>query len=150
MEVPPISKSREVARSIGEGFRTVGRGVYETGAGFIEGAGLSIPSPKTVGKAAGKVARGAYESIGSIELRDPNEPWEGWDTPQKTRKPSSRLPLETQLAIIVTLGELYPELYMSIWYPGIKPSEFTATLRDHFPDTYEEMREYTYSTDITL
>ena len=40
------------------------------------------------------------------------------------------------------LAELYPEVYMNLWYENMSYSEFIGSLRNNFPDIYEELREY--------
>ena len=140
--VPPIRQPREVARSIGKGVRTIGKGLYETGAGFVEGLGVPKITPRSVGKGAGRLVRSAGEASQGMGFRDPDWFWGGIGEPREsTRKPTSRLPFETQKVIIDSLAELYPEVYMAIWSQGIQFPEFIGSLRNNFPEIYEELRE---------
>lgn len=142
MQVPPLGRPREVARSIGRGVRTVGRGAYEVGAGLVEGLGIPRPTLRGAGRVTGEAIREA----GQIAFRDPDYFWGDWERPRKReqlpRKPASRLPVETQAAIIRELGELHPNIYNRLWYRGITYSEFIGSLRTYFPDIYEEVRDY--------
>ena len=144
-EVPPIRQPREVARVIGRGFRAVGRGIYETGAGFVEGLGVPEITPRKAGRVAGRVIRKMGEAPRDLTFRDPDYFWGDWERTREPKKPTSRLPIETQSIMIKYLGELHPEIYIRIWYQGVTYSEFIGTLRNNFPDIYEEMRDYTYA-----
>lgn len=144
-EVPPIRQPREVARGIGRGFRAVGRGIYETGAGFVEGLGVPAITPRRAGRVAGRVIRRMGEAPGDLTFRDPDYFWGDWERTREPKKPASRLPIETQSIMIKYLGELHPEIYTRIWYQGVTYSEFIGTLRNNFPDIYEEMRDYAYA-----
>ena len=145
MAVPPLRRPRRIARSIGRGVRAAGRGAYEVGAGFVEG--LDVPKPTLRG--AGKVAGEAVREAGALRFRDPDYFWGDWEKPRRAaetrrmpRRPASRLPTETQAAMIRELGELYPDIYNRLWYTGVSYSEFIGSLRNYFPDIYEEIRVF--------
>ena len=145
-EVPSIRRPRQIARGIGRGLRTTGGGIYETGAGFIKSLGVPRPTARGVGKATGGVFRGIGEAF-----KDSDYFWGDWETPRQEtrprepRRPTSRLPIETQSIMIRTLAEFYPEIYARLWYRGVEYSAFIGSLRVTFPDVYEEMRDYAYT-----
>ena len=151
-KVPPIDPGTDLVpyrpkrRILGEtiadvrrGARTIGRGIRDIGAGFVEGLVEKPPrpSPRRVGRALG-------EGVGRIGLRGEEYFWGDWEAEpeERPRRPVSRLPFETQRMMVRYLAELYPEIYMSLWYEGISYSEFIGSLRNNFPDIYEELREY--------
>ena len=147
-EVPPIRRPREVARGIGRGFREAGRGVYEVGAGFVEGLGIPKPTARGVGRGIGRITRKLGEAPRDLTFKDPDYFWGDWERtrePREPKRPASRLPIETQSIMIRYLAELHPEVYTRLWYRGIGYSEFIGALRDNFPDIYEEMRDYAYA-----
>jgi len=131
-------------RYAGKGLRATGRGLYEFGAGVKEGIGpISVPSARDVGRVAGQSTRllgiatkEAWKALPSYVSKQPT---------QALTSPS-HLPMEVQQAMVTILGETQPEIFRSLWEPGIRVSSFIGKLRQYYPELHEEIKSAIYQS----
>jgi len=139
---------RTTGRGLGKAFGAAGKGIWQAGAGFVEGTGIRAirVQPREIGRAVGEATREGARAASKIELRKPEYFWGSRYKGTSEDYPSSRLPTEVQRAIIQALGQYYPDTYRAIWEPGIRMSKFVGKLRKLYPDVYEDLRDSVYSS----
>jgi len=130
-------------RYAGKGLRATGKGLYEFGAGVREGIGpISRPSVRAIGRVAGQSTR--------LLAKAGSEAWKAlpsYVSKQPTAQAlTSHLPMEVQQAMVTVLGETQPEVFRSLWEPGIRVSSFVGKLRQYYPELYTEIREAIYQS----
>ena len=152
----PRSPARKIGKGLGvttryagKGLRATGKGLFEFGAGVKEGIGPIRVSVRDIGRVAGESTRLLAQAGGEgwKALRRYTPP--GYLPPKQLTQaqvPVSHLPMEIQQAMVTVLGETQPEIFKSLWEPGIRVSSFIGKLRLYYPELHTEMRDAIYQS----